>query len=416
MRRLTKVVGGLVLVAVAAGSIWYFGGLSTDEGATTGEPATEQVVRREFSATVRATGSVEPMVGAEVEVGARVSGKVDRLDVGVGDRVSEGDLLAVLESGDLQARVDRRRAALDRARTELAAVKSTGPRRVARAEAELERWQADQEFARKDSKRQQDLAQKDFTPMRALDSADKQVAMIGARTEEARVNLANVKTQYQHDLEASRARVREAEAALADARTQLSYASIHAPIDGTVSSVSTEEGETVAAGLQSPTFVTILDLDRLRVDAFVDEVDIAKIEAGQEVQFSVDAHPTHEFDGEVRTIYPKALTEDDVVYYRVVIDISESATSRLRPGMTADVTVFRERRTDVLAIPARAIERDEGRDIVYTQSGQRTERHRIKVGWRDGQWVEVVDGLEEGQTVLLDPPDPSESTEGGDKP
>ncbi|MFW6057782.1 MAG: efflux RND transporter periplasmic adaptor subunit, partial [Persicimonas sp.] len=263
-------------------------------------------------------------------------------------------------------------------------------------------------FARDESVRQRQLADQDYASKQARDAALKLLAVSTARLDSARASLANAKQTHRHDLEGARARVRAAKASLSDARTQLSYATIRAPIDGTVASVSTDEGETVAAGLQAPTFVTILDLDRLRVDAFVDEVDIAKVEPDQEVQFSVDAHPARDFEGRVRTIYPNALTDDDVVYYRVVIDLSAPDARLLRPKMTADVTIFRQRRDDVLAVPARSIERVDGRDVVYARAGSAVEPREVKLGARDGQWVEVVEGLDGGETILLEPPSPSD--------
>jgi RND family efflux transporter MFP subunit len=171
-----------------------------------------------------------------------------------------------------------------------------------------------------------------------------------------------------------------------------------------IASVSTEEGETVAAGMQAPTFVTIIDLERLQVDAYVDEVDIGKVQVGQRAAFTVDAFPATEFEGEVSAIYPKAVIQDNVVNYDVVVDIETPYHGRLRPEMTASVTIFLEKREDVLAVPAKAVQRERGKNVVYVLADGRAEPREIKAGWRDDQWIEVATGLREGETVLLEAP------------
>ena len=135
----------------------------------------------------------------------------------------------------------------------------------------------------------------------------------------------------------------------------MAYATIRAPISGIISSISTQEGETVAAGLSSPTFVTIIDLQQLQVDAYVDETDIGKIRVGQKATFTVDAFPDRDFPATVQAIYPKAIIMDNVVYYDVVLRIDEPLTGQLRPEMTTNVVISLDARKGVLAVPARAI-------------------------------------------------------------
>ncbi|MCX7012676.1 MAG: efflux RND transporter periplasmic adaptor subunit, partial [Candidatus Sumerlaeota bacterium] len=182
---------------------------------------------------------------------------------------------------------------------------------------------------------------------------------------------------------------------------QLSYATLVAPIDGIVGAVATQEGETVAAGLNAPTFVTIVDLARLQVDAYVDEVDIGKVRVGQKVSFTVDAFAGREFEGRVAAIYPKAVIQDNVVYYDVVISIVSPYEDLLRPEMTASVTLYLDLRENVLAVPSKALRRQEGRNWVDVVVDGRPTPREVKVGWKDGEWVEIADGLAEGDSVLL---------------
>jgi len=317
---------------------------------------------------VLATGAVKPQVGAEVKVGARISGKVVHLHANIGDPVKKGQVIAELEKQDLQAVVAKNQA------------------EVSVAEAKITEVQARLKLARVQYQRQKKLIVDDFTSQQAVDDALK----------ERDVALAEL-TLAQRQLEAARAALKEAQA-------KLSYATLTAPISGVIASVSTQEGETVAAGLNAPVFVNIIDLSRLQVDAFVDEVDIGKVRQGQKAVFSVDSFPAREFEGKVTAIYPKAILQENVVYYDVVIDITTPYEGLLRTEMTASVTILLEARTDVLAVPAEAIKRVRGKTLVYVLANGRAEPREVKTGWKDGQWIEVAGGLEEGQTVFLSEP------------
>jgi multidrug efflux pump subunit AcrA (membrane-fusion protein) len=136
------------------------------------------------------------------------------------------------------------------------------------------------------------------------------------------------------------------------------------------------------------------------VNAFVDEVDIGKVKLGQRVTFNVDAFPAQDFAGSVSAIYPSATIQDNVVKYVVAIAVDDEDRGLLRPEMTASVRIQLETRT-VLAIPARAIRQDAGRSVVHVVKGGETEIRPIRIGWRDGPWAEIADGLNEGERILL---------------
>ena len=247
-------------------------------------PAQPMRVSSPASAEVVAVGIVKSQVGAEVKVGSQLSGVVAKLHVGVGDSVERGDSLADLDDAQWRARV-----------TSL--------------EAELAAAVAELDYARSDVSRMERVAS--FSP---------------AQVENG-----------QRNVQVRQAMVEQARARLAEARVQLGYARIRAPIAGTVASVSTYEGETVAAAFSAPTFVTIVDLTRLELQAFVDEHDIATVRAGQRVSFRVDAFRTRELKGTVRAIYPKPQLVNNVVNYIVIVDFEIPADLVVRPEMTAHV-------------------------------------------------------------------------------
>lgn len=367
----------LVLIVLAASGVGWWKYASTPKNAELTGPATAQVIRRDFSSTVLATGAVKSQVGSEVKVGARISGKVIRLYANIGDFVKKGQVIAELEKEDLTARVERNKAEL------------------AVTEARIEDVQARLKLAEAQYRRYERAVAIHAVSQDAFDTAAKELT----------VNRAGLRLA-QRQLESARAALKESQANLA-------YATLTAPISGVIASVSTQEGETVAAGLNAPVFVTIIDLTRLQVDAFVDEVDIGKVQVGQKAVFTVDSFPAREFEGKVVAIYPKAVIQENVVNYDTVIDITSPFEGLLKPDMTASVTILLEARPGVLAVPVEAVKREKGKTLVYVLVNNQAEPREVKTGWKDGPWIEVAGGLQEGETVLLTGSGQAEKKNGG---
>ncbi len=389
------------ILGLAAGAVTWWK-LGSNHGPAGSVPITAKVVRRDLSSTVLATGAIKAQVGAEVRVGARISGKVERLYANIGDMVKKGQTVAELEKADLEARVRQRTAELEAAEAKFSAVNSLRPREIEKAEADVAQWQATVNLDRKDLGRQEELLKQDFTSQQSRDRAHEQLAVAETRLGSFQKALELAKAGFEEDLRQATAEVERAKAALADAKVQLSYATITAPINGVIGSVSTQEGETVAAGMNAPIFLTIIDLGRLQADTFVDEVDIGKVKPGQKATFTVDSFPSREFAGKVAAIYPKAVIQENVVNYDVVVEITDPYDGLLRPEMTASVTIRLEAREGVLAVPTKAVKRERGRNVVYLPSDGGTQPREVQVGWKDSQWIEILSGLEEGQPILLE--------------
>jgi HlyD family secretion protein len=237
--------------------------------------------------------------------------------------------------------------------------------------------------------KQQDVAQ-----------AEEGVRQADASLRMARANTAQVRVKEQA-IRTARAQVMQAEAAVRYAETQLSYTRIVSPIDGVIASVSTQEGETIAAGLTAPTFVTIIDLSRLQVEALVDETDIGRVKAGQPTMFTVDSFPDEDFQGTVTAIYPKAIIDQNVVDYDVVVTIA-NPRGMLRPDMTANVTIEVATRENVLAVPNKAVTRDEGGKVVHVAAPDGSlSRRSVETGWKDSDYTEVLSGLQEDERVVV---------------
>jgi len=298
------------------------------------EAETVEVVRRTFASTVAALGAVKPQIGAEVRVGSRISGRVQNLAANVGDRVKRGQVIAELETAEYDALVAERQADLRFAESALAAADAFDPGSVARAEAQLEQAEATALLAAEARQRYETLLRSGLAA-----TADAEVVLERHQVAQAQLKAA------QHALDLARsggaeqrrqaaAAVDRARAALESAVVERSFTSIRAPISGVVASVATQEGETVAAGLNAPTFLTIVDLDRLHVEAYVDEVDIGKIVPGQKVNFTVDAFPALDFDGHVTAVYPSATIQDNVIRYVTAVEIESDY------GVPANVLTF----------------------------------------------------------------------------
>jgi len=325
---------------------------------------------------------------------------VEKLRANIGDSVRAGQVIAELEKADLQATVGQRQAELDLAKAKLAAVESLLPQQIEKAKADCTRWEASLVRTEQERKRAESLR-----PMKAIADTDYDVAVSNHEMDKAqlastRKSYELAKTEYVEQRRQVTADIARATQALNNAKVQLSYATLVAPISGVIASVSTQEGETVAAGMNSPVFVTIIDLDRLEVDAMVDEVDIGKVRVGQKVTFTVDSFPAREFPGKVVAIYPDAILLENVVYYDVVVAIQGNEDKVLRPQMTASATVFLDAKTGVLAIPAKAVKRERGKNVVYAMKDGEPQPREVKVGWKDGTWIEIASGLQEGETIF----------------
>lgn len=303
--------------------------------------------------TVVSTGVIRPMVGAEVNVGSRVSGTVVNLPVKVGDKVEPGQLLAELDTTALEATADQMRADVALARP-----------RVALAESVL--------------KRRQQLAGQGLASAEDLDIALSDLAVKRAQ------------------LEASEARLRSAEIILG-------YTRITAPLRGVVAEVTTREGETVAADFSAPTFVTIVDLDRLEVLAYVDETDIGRIKAGQSATFTVDTYPQMEFKAVVNTIQPSAELQNNVVNYVVRLEFEPVDGFILRPEMTAHLRLVVAEREDALTVPRSALIRRDGRQFVWVQGEDGWVETSVRTGWRSESMVEILAGVSQDDVIELKP-------------
>lgn len=335
---------------------------------------TETVQRADIEATVAAIGTLRPR--ESVEVGAQVSGQITRLHVDVGDVVEQGQLLVEIDPAILQTTVDAGRAQL----------------------AALAADQADQEaryeLAELRYRRQQQMAQD-----KATSEEDLQVA--AAELKSAKAGLARLKAQIEQV--ASNLKGNEA---------QLGYTRIYAPIAGTVINVDAKQGQTLNATYQTPTVLRIADLTQMTVWTNVSEADIRRIAVGMEARFTSLAGDGRRWSGQVRQILPappvvsgqtEAQAATTVVQYPVLFDV-DNPDGELRPQMTAQVSFITASANNVLTLPLAALSAsadvNQQYDVMFLNEQQKTETRRVRIGARDRQLAEILDGAQEGERVV----------------
>ena len=402
----------LAILAAGVSWLWQAGKLAPIEkpvkamifGKAPEKPKAEDfqfkpVTRQNVNQKVLATGTVTLKTGAEVKIGARISGQVKSLLVKIGDFIRAGEMIATIEHEDLISRVAQFQADLDAERARLEKILTEGPLEINKSKAELEELQVQLKLAEKTLERNLELNKEGFIADTAVDQAQERLEVLKAQINLAKEEIKLKESRLQNDSRLAQAMVDRATANLEVEDIQLSYATITAPIDGIVALVSTQEGETVAASMSAPNFITLIDLRKLEVTVFVDETDIGRIKVGQKAIFTVDTYSEKFFKGKVREIHPKAVIKDNVVNYEVILDIEKKNVSKLRPEMTANVVVTTGTRKNVLTIPKAAVKREGKKIFTVMHVDEELVDRAIELGWRDGKVIEVISGLKEGEQV-----------------
>ena len=366
-----KIILIAVSIAVVAGAGFWLFGSSKAQHKVTYETAV--VTRGKISESITATGTIEPVT--EVEVGTQVSGIIDKIYADYNSVVTKGQLIAEMDRVTLQSEVASQRAAYNGAKAEY-------------------------EYQQKNYERNRGLHEKQL-----ISDTD---------YEQSVYNYEKAKSNYE-----------SSQASLAKAERNLSYATITSPIDGVVINRAVEEGQTVASGFETPTLFTIAaDLTQMQVVADVDEADIGGVEEGQRVSFTVDAYPNDTFEGTVTQIRlgedsstsSGSSTSSTVVTYEVVIS-APNPDLKLKPRLTANVTIYTLDRKDVLSVPARALRFTPERPLIgendivkdcesphklWTREGNTFTAHPVTVGISNGINTEIISGISEGATIVTE--------------
>ena len=358
----SKVWIGMILVVVIAAAAWLLSGGKKEEKINFKQ---EKVATHTLQNSITATGTIEAVTS--VTVGTQVSGIVNKLYVDYNSVVKKGQVIAELDKTNLISELNT-------------------------AKANLASTESNLSYQSANMKRYQTLYKK------ALVSADEY--------ENALLTYRQAKEQ----VVSSRENVQKAQ-------TNLGYATITSPIDGTVISKSVEEGQTVAASFNTPELFTIAkDLKNMQVIANVDEADIGGVAVGNRVNFTVDAYPDDTFEGVVKQVRLEATTTNNVVTYEVVIS-APNADLKLKPGLTANVTIFTKEQADILSVANKALRftptketvgKDmkivdcKGKNKVWTLNGNTLTAHSVNIGQSDAMHTQIISGIKAGQSVVTE--------------
>jgi HlyD family secretion protein len=364
------IIGGTILIVIAVVSFFLF----RNKGSET-QYRTEKVARGDIVMTVTATGTVNAVT--TVLVGTQVSGTIKNIYVDFNSPVKQGQLIAQIDPATFQAQADQARANLLSAR------------------ANLEKAEATLIDTKRTMERNRELFSKNLIARSDLDTAE-------TNNETAQAAVSAAKSQ-----------VAQTEAALKFAETNLQYTKILSPVDGVVISRNVDVGQTVAASFQTPTLFTIAqDLTKMQIDTNVDEADIGKVMVGQEVEFTVDAYADHVFKGKVWQVRNAPLTVQNVVTYDVVVQVP-NPDMKLKPGMTANVSIIISTKKDVIKIPNSALrfKPSERSPVASEKKGpgvwvlekDKPKRIPFSPGISDGNYTELVAGeIREGQELVVE--------------
>ncbi len=388
----------LAVLAVLAAGIWLW--LGREAG---GEPrvlATATIGLGDVRKVLEATGIVKAQVGAMVKIGARATGTIERMPVKVGDRVNEGDLVAVIDSREVEAELAEAQARLASAQAELSRVRNVYPLQIEEAQAQLALAQARSDYARANFKRQEDLVARGVQPQDAQDQARRDLDVAVNELAARRSTLVRTRAEYEQELAKARKAVAEAQASLRSVQVRQSYTRITTPISGLVSQVTAQEGETVVSGLQVTNLVTVIDPTRLEMWIYVDETDVGQIRPGMDVTFSVDAYQHREFRGRIDQIYPEPEIRDNIVYYRALVPLDPQQALALRPEMTTQCRIVVEERKGVPVLPNTALKWLGDRQVVFqVLPGGEVRQVNPELGLLGLNTSEIVSGLRVGDVV-----------------
>lgn len=363
---------------------------------------TAPVERGDLRAVLVETGIIQPQVGAEIQIGARTTGVIEAMKVEIGDEVTKGQLIAIIDDREIVRQIEQQEATLIAARNTLKQVKLSYPQQIKEAEA-------DYEYKRLYYGRQAKLAERNYTAQDEVDLARSQL-------ESAEAKLTRLKDEYRTQLEVAQAEVEQIEAQLRVLDIRLSYTRIYAPIDGTISDITIQEGETIVTGLQVANLVTILDPTRLELWIYVDETDVGRVQVGQPVEYYVDTYPEKLFYGTVDKVHHQPLVRENIVYYPSIMTIKAEDAALLRPQMTAYIRIVYDKREDVLTAPNAAIKFAEGTQVVYRVPEQgEVEKVPVNIGVRGEERTEILSGVREGDVVATKLILPTEKESSGDQ-
>lgn len=358
------------------------------------------VTRCDIDSYIVETGIVRPRVGALVKVGARATGAIERMLVKVGDEVHRGQLIAIIDSREINREISQTQAQLEAARDRLTQINEVYPRKIDEARARLAAATAQYRLSELNLGRTEELFQAGYISETEYDTRRTSYDAAAAERDIAEQVIERTQSEYEAEKNIATSEIDRLKSTKKQQEIQRSYTKIIAPIDGVVAEITAQEGETIVAGLQVANLISILDPTLLEMHTFIDETEIGRVMRGQKVHYSVDTYPQRSFQAVVDDIYPQPTIKDNIVYYLAISNVPITDAQSLRSQMTTHVKILVDTRKGVLCVPNSAVKYESGRQFVYRVTGKDTvERVFFESGLRGEENTEVKAGLEEGDAV-----------------
>jgi HlyD family secretion protein len=392
--------GGLLITVIGCSSATSGG------SADAADARTVQVTRARMEQTIKARAIAKPAPNALVRVGfpmpKDVSRRIGRLAVVEGDSVRAGDVLAELDHEDLKAGLRQLAAEADVVERQSQALQRMEPLDIRMAESAVAETQAQLDLAEQNMQRVDELFKRSIAPKQAWDVAVNELSVSRAKHNHAETSLENIRARFQTDIATVEAKLNTAKASMESVEVQIRWSVLRSPINGQVFTVHQRQGELTNSQPQSPV-VTLLDPQGIQLHLYVDESDFGRIATDQKVTFRLDARPDKTLSGTIVRILPQPVLQENVVYYLAVVDVDRDQRRLLRPEMTALAYVQMGTREGVLRLPLTAVKsRSDGWYATRLDPAGPIEAS-VKIGWKDETGVEIVEGLKEGDVVLLGP-------------
>jgi HlyD family secretion protein len=371
-----------------------------------------RVSRGSIDSHIAARGRVEGATSQDIKLASRVVGRLKEVSVNDGDAIQKGQVVAILENDDLLAQVEQARATVQRAQAALEKLQNGArPEERAASRAAMNEAQAAADNARLNYQRSQKLfAEGGIISQSVLDQAERDWKMAQARLESAQQNYKLVMAPPRaEDVATDQAELALARAQLAQAQDNYDNTFVHSPVEGVVVKRYMNPGESISYESLYQPIVSVSDTTHLRVRTEIDETDIGKIQVGQPATIRCDAYRGQTFYGHVVRISgglgPKKIQTDNPTE-KIDMDILESFVeldpgTPLRTGLRVDVYIELARKDDVLVIPLRAVEFQEGVATVHVRTSSGVESRKVQLGAQDGLNIEVADGLREGEELVF---------------
>jgi multidrug efflux pump subunit AcrA (membrane-fusion protein) len=347
---------------------------------------TARVTKGNIRGVIVETGIIKPQVGAVVKIGARATGTIMKMNVKIGDRVKNGQLIALIDDRETQKAVEQQKASLRSAQNALIQVEQTYPELIREATA-------NHEYAKITYERETELLKHEYTTKDSVDRTRSQF-------EASEANLKRLQSEYGTQIKIAKANIDDISAQLMRQETILTYTKIYSPIDGIVSDVTAQEGETIVAGLQVANLVTVLDPTLLEMWIYVDETDIGKVKIGQQVEYYVDTYPDKLFYGAIEKIYPQPAVKENIVYYLAIVRVSKEDSSFLKPEMTTHIKIIFSEQQNILIAPNASIKFEKGKQVAYKVTGvDKIQQVEVKTGLRGEDNTQIISGVSEGDVL-----------------